>query len=95
MSNSDFITLSTAVTGSYGPFILSGGNYGITAVMGSTSTIDLSILGPDGTTQVDVVAQLKGSVATTSYQTVYLPPGSYTVVIGTAAASLAVQRIRV
>ena len=93
-SNYDWIELASQGTGTYGPFVLAGGTYAYVAVMGSTSTIDFSILGPDGSTKVDVVSQLKGSTATTAFGTTPLPPGSYYVVIGTAAASFSVQRVR-
>lgn len=95
-SNYDWIELNAAAASAtaYGPFVLAGGTYAYTAVMGSTSTIDFAILGPDGSTKVDVVAQLKGSTATTAFGTTPLPPGTYYVTIGTAAASFAVQRVR-
>lgn len=73
----------------YGPFVLDGGLYGI-AVATSTGTATLRMHpGPDGATDLAVTAALGQG-----YSTVYLPPGSYNVLISTAPASISVTRIK-
>lgn len=64
-----------------GPFVLNGGRYVVTMV-GTSGTLSLKTLGPDGSTFIickDIAgnAVTNGSLATASFNTVDLPPGQY------------------
>ena len=66
--------LNNAAAGNGTPFNLSGGLYAIATVATGTGTIDLQILGPDGSTWIAAMTQI---TATSKFQTQQLPPGSY------------------
>lgn len=66
-------------------FELIGGRYAITYKGTGTGTVDVAILGPDGTTYIACgVTQI---TATTGYQIIELPPGQYRAVIATFTAN--------
>lgn len=73
-------------------FPLVGGKYAIMYAGTGAGTVDLKLVGPDGTTLIACgVTQI---VATTGYQAVSLPPGTYKGVIsGFTANYLSVVRI--
>lgn len=64
-----------------GPFTLKGGRY-IVCMVGTSGTLSLKTLGPDGSTYIvckDIAgnAVTNGSLATASFNTVDLPAGQY------------------
>jgi hypothetical protein len=77
-----------------GPFALLGGKYGITCVATfGGGTVDISILGPDGSTYVivfppasDVGTYPTHTFSANNYFAVDLPPCEVEVVIATASA---------
>lgn len=73
-------------------FTLNGGRYSIAFNGTGAGTVDVSMLGPDGSTYQTVgVTQI---VATTGHQIVELPPGSYRAVIaGFTANYLTLTRV--
>lgn len=76
---------------SSGPFILSGGLYGFTAVGTFSSTnMGLNKLGPDGSTYVAAFTPL----TTNGYITVYLPPGTYEFSGTSTSCDASIQRIK-
>lgn len=66
--------LKNAAAGNGASFQLTGGLYAISTVATGTGTIDLAVLGPDGSTWLPVMTQI---TATTKFQTQNLPPGTY------------------
>lgn len=64
-----------------GPFRLEGGRY-VVCMVGTSGTLSLEILGPDGSTYIickDIagVAVTNAALGTASFNTVDLPPGQY------------------
>ncbi len=64
-----------------GPFKLEGGRY-VVCMVGTSGTLSLKTLGPDGTTYIictDIAgnAVTNAALATASFNTVDLPPGQY------------------
>lgn len=56
-----------------GPFRLNGGKYGIATIASSYGTsVNLQLLGPDGSTYITVLALIADGL-----QTVDIPPGTY------------------
>lgn len=66
--------LSNASAGNSTAFYLTGGLYAITTVSTGTGTIDLEVLGPDGSTWIAAMTQI---TTTSKFQTQQLPPGTY------------------
>lgn len=66
-------------------FSLRGGRYAVVYSGTGTGTVDLKMLGPDGTTYI--ACGLTQITATTGYQVVELAPGAYEVVIATFTAN--------
>lgn len=64
------------VAATQGPFILRGGNYGVTAA-GTITSVKLQRLSPDGTTYVDVMTALTAA----GYANINLPSGTYQIAI--------------
>jgi hypothetical protein len=84
---SDGVTLFNQPIGSYGPFRLQGGQYGVSSGAG---TVNLQKVMSDGTT-ANVFAT---PVAANSYSAVNLSPGMYNVVIAGATSDAGVSRIK-
>lgn len=70
---------NNAAAGTSATFELKGGAYAFLYAGTGAGTVDLNILGPDGSTFV--ATDLTQITATTGYQTLTLPPGQYQVVI--------------
>ncbi len=74
-----------AAAGTSASFVLQGGRYAFAFNGTGTGTVDLKGLGPDGTTfQAVGLTQI---TATTGYQVVELPPGTYQVIVATFTAN--------
>jgi hypothetical protein len=69
-------------------FNLEGGQYAIITKSTGSGTIDVSILGPDGSTYIP--CGYTQVTATSSYTLISLPPGSYKMVIATFTANYVV-----
>jgi hypothetical protein len=70
---------------------LEGGLYAVAYKGTGSGTVDLYVVGPDGSTGLKVITQI---TATTGYATAYLGPGSYYAVIATFTANyLALNRV--
>lgn len=88
----------TGFTGSpTATFKLEGGRY-VVCMVGTSGTLSLEMLGPDGTTFIickDIAgnAITNGSLATASFNTVDLPPGQY-VFAGTSPVAAFAQITR-
>jgi len=76
--------------GTYGPFVLYGGIYQISAVGFVSGSAILQELGPDGSTWLDV----SNSITANGGDTIYLPPGQYQWVT-TTDPSLSMTVVRV
>jgi hypothetical protein len=85
----DAVLLNGQAAGTYGPYRLSGGEYGFEVVGTGTAQL-LKSPGPDGVTNVAIAAP----VTAPGYATYFVPPGSYVVTIATGPASVAVSRIK-
>lgn len=72
-------------------FSLIGGLYGIDTVATGSGTLTLERLGGDGSTWITVLTAI---TATSSYASVYLPPGQYRVAVATFTA-VYVQVVRI
>ncbi len=77
----DGITYTGATSSTVGPFNLLGGNYAFFGTSAGTSST-LNILGPDGSTYIAVQAETTSAY----FQQVYLPPGTYKIVVVSASA---------
>lgn len=80
MRASDGFTFLNFTT-TQGPFVLEGGRY-VVLMVGTSGTLSLKMLGPDGTTFIickDIAgsAVTNGALATASFNTVDLPPGQF------------------
>jgi hypothetical protein len=85
MANVDYRDgfLVQGASATQGPFVLLGGNYGITcAAAFSTGNVSLQILGPDAATYINALPAFTANGAAS----VDLPPGKYQVLV-TAPAS--------
>lgn len=72
-------------------FQLKGGKYGFMTKSTGAGTIDLQMLGPDGSTWLAVATQI---TATAGYNTTDVPPGQFRVVIsGFTANYVTVTRV--
>lgn len=81
----DGYKLQNVAAATYGPFPLQGGIYAWATKSTGSGTIDLKLILPDGTTALAVATQI---TATAGFQTsMYLPPGSYEIVIATFTAN--------
>jgi hypothetical protein len=87
----DGYALSNVAAATY-KFGLTGGIYAWGYKGTGSGTVDLRILGPDGSTYLAVATQI---TATTGWQSsLYLPPGQYEIVIATFSANyVAVTRV--
>lgn len=86
------IPFNNAAAATSTAFQLDGGKYAVEYVGTGAGTVDLKRVGPDGSTLIACgVTQI---VATTGFQVVDLPPGSYKgVITGFTANYLAITRI--
>ena len=84
MHSADGIFLNNVAAGTYSA-VLKGGMYALSYKGTGTGTVDVKMLLPDGSTALAVFTQV---TATTGFQTgVYLPPGSYQLVVATFSAN--------
>jgi hypothetical protein len=82
----DSIVVITEPAGTYGPYYLLGGVYGITLVQVGAGAVTLKYLAPDGT----AVTVGTGLVAAgSSYQSSPLPAGQYEIVTTAATSATA------
>lgn len=62
-----------------GSFTLLGGKYALSSYSSGTNSVQLNVLGPDGSTYIAA-----GAAQTAGYLTYDLPPGTYEIVGGAA-----------
>lgn len=79
----------TGLTSGSQTFKLLGGKYQFTAVDTGSINVSLSVLGPDGSTYIAVIA-----AGTTAWDALDLAPGDYEISIGTGT-SLSASVIRI
>lgn len=73
-NTTDGHALSNAAAGNGTPFQVTGGMYAAMVVATGAGTVDLQILGPDGSTWIAAMTQITTSP---KYQTAQLQPGKY------------------
>lgn len=87
IDGTSFSNISATTSG----FALGGGLYGVDMVATGTGTLTLQKLGADGSTWV---ACFTGVTTTTSYNSVWLPAGTYRLAVATFTAVYAnIRRI--
>lgn len=82
MRSNEGFNFTSASNANSQTFLLKGGKYAINVLASSYGTVDLKILGPDGSTQVAVITQLSAN----KFQVVDLPPGQYQFINGTVTS---------
>jgi hypothetical protein len=83
--------LASNISATTSPFTLAGGNYGIDYIATwSSGSVTLERLAGDGSTYVTVAT----AFAANGYISVYLPPGTYQLVVDTSTA-VYVQIVRI
>lgn len=71
----------SAISASTGAFYLKGGRYGFAAVASwGGGSVELDILGPDGTTWLATAVAFSAD----GYKTIDVPPGQYRITVDTA-----------
>ncbi len=78
-----FILATGLLAATSGPYELLGGEYGVTFQAAAIGTVSLSILGPDSSTYVPVVAFTAAGTAT-----VFLPPCKVQVTVDSSTGVL-------
>lgn len=79
----------SSISATTAAFTLRGGEYGVDCVGTGYGMVTLNKRGADGSTFVSTGV----SFAANGYQTTYLPPGTYEVVISGATVSVNLQRV--
>lgn len=81
VDSKDGISYTGATSSTVGPFTILGGNYVFYGTAADTSAV-LNVLCPDGSTYTPAYSETTSAY----FQQVYLPPGTYEIVVVSASA---------